>query len=441
MPSLRRPAVLDDALLAGLAREHGTPLWVYDGDVVRERLARLAGFDRVRYAIKANPNLALLALLRRAGAAADAVSEGELRRALLAGFAPAELCLTADLFERGALALVAERGIPVNLGSADMIEAYARAAGSGRGVTLRLNPGFGGGHHRGVETGGRDAKHGIWHAELAQAAERARACGLAVEGLHVHVGSGIDLALAERTAQALVAAAARAGPALERISCGGGLPVPYVQRGDGGPGAAAAAPFDVAAHARLWRAARDEVARVAGRPIELEVEPGRYLVAEAGVLLAEVCAVKRSGGHEIALLDAGFNDLVRPAFYGARHGLRVLGREPGTPTRPVLVAGPLCESSDVFSRGPDGLPAPADLPPLARGDLIALETAGAYGASMSSGYNSRPLAAEVLVEDGSARLVRRRQTWAELLAAELSEAHPEGPDSSWAQPHSLFTVD
>jgi len=319
----------------------------------------------------------------------------------------------SDVFERESLALVREHAIAVCLGSADMLEAVARERLAGE-LWLRVNPGFGHGHHDKVDTGGPHSKHGIWHAELPAVEARARALGLAVRGLHVHVGSGSDLENLVRAAPALVELSAAFDETLRAISAGGGLPVPY---------RAGEARLDLAAYARAWDEARNAIAARCGREIELEVEPGRYLVAEAGVLVCEVRGTKRTPGHDWLLVDAGFNELLRPSFYGAHHAIEALIDE-DRPRAPRLVAGPLCESGDVFTRSRDGALVPVALPALAPGELVAIRDVGAYGATMSSGYNARPLAPIVLVDGQGERLIRRRQSYAEMLALELEEGLP-----------------
>ncbi len=399
---------LDDALLVRLAREHGTPLWVYDAGTIADRVASLRGFDVVRYAQKANGNLAILRLMKRLGVELDAVSAGEIERALAAGFDAREVVFTADLFDRAALASVVRTGVTVNLGSPFMIDEYASAC-PGRAVLLRVNPGFGHGHGRKVQTGGEASKHGIWHAELHAAIERAKRLGLRVVGLHVHIGSGSDFEHLTRVCDSLAHVAPLVGSDLEVISAGGGLPIPYTDHDK---------PFDVARFVEIWLATRGRISRALGRSIRIEVEPGRFLVAESGRLLCEVLGSKTSGSNEYVFVDAGFNELVRPAMYGAFHRITVLGRPLDSRARPQVVAGPLCESGDVFTVDKHGELAPRMLPPVERGDVLCIHDVGAYGAVMSSSYNARPLAAEVLVENGNARLVRRRQTIPEMLELE-----------------------
>lgn len=394
---------LEPETLTELAARFGTPLYVYEAATIRERVSRLSGFDLVRYAQKANSNLSVLRLLRTAGVHVDAVSAGEIERALRAGFEPREIVYTADLFDAEALELVARHGLHVNAGSLDMIEDVPRDA---RELTLRVNPGFGDGSGPGVVTGGAESKHGIWIDQVGEAARLARARGLRVSGLHVHIGSEVGGARTRRTAQALLDVARElrsAGETLDALSCGGGLPISDA--------------FDLDEHAAIWRATRDELAAAQSSPVRLEVEPGRFLVAESGTLLARVLATKHQGARRYALLDAGFHTLVRPALYGAFHEIRPV--EPrGGELEPVTVAGPLCETADVLSYDRERTRAPRSLPPLEKGDLVRIANAGAYGAAMSSTYNTRPLPAEVLVDGAEATLIRRRQTLDELLAPE-----------------------
>ena len=397
---VQKARILDDALLARLAREHGTPLFVYDAATIRARTQELRGFDVVRYAQKANSNLAILALLRGEGVEVDAVSAGELARAIRAGFRSEEIVFTADLFDRAAIAALRRTPVPVNLGSAAMIEQYARLE-IGDAVTLRVNLGFGHGHDRRVTTGGEHSKHGIWREELPAAVETARRHGIEVTGLHVHIGSGSDLEHLTRACSAMAEVAREIGESLATISAGGGLPIPY---------RAGESRFDVAAFTNAWRETRDAIARELGRSLRLEVEPGRYLVAESGALLAEVRATKHQGSLRFVLVDAGFHNLVRPALYGAWHEISVVGTQPGAKATPTVVAGPLCESADLFTQDGDGNPEARPLPEVREGDVVCIHDAGAYASSMASNYNSQPFAAEVLVDGGVARVVRRRQT-------------------------------
>jgi diaminopimelate decarboxylase len=405
---------VDPGLVDRLAREHGTPYYLYYAGVIRERLASLRAFDVVRYAQKACSNVHILRLLRAEGALVDAVSLGEIERALRAGYDasgdPAGLVYTADVLDEPTLARVTEQGIPVNAGSPDMLEQLGRRA-PGHRVWIRVNPGFGHGHSRKTNTGGPVSKHGVWHAYLDEALRHVEKYRLDLVGLHMHIGSGTDFEHLKQVCEAMVEQVRALGVDVRAISGGGGLPIPY--RGE--------AAFDTAALHALWDAARRRVAKMVGHPVSLEIEPGRYLVGESGVLVAEVRAVKRTGAHRFLLVDAGFNDLMRPAMYGSYHAISIVrrdGRLAAGTTQPTVVAGPLCESGDVFTQEEGGVVAPRELPDAQVGDLVVLHDAGAYGASMASNYNTRGLAPELLHDAGRTRLIRRRQKIDELLALE-----------------------
>jgi diaminopimelate decarboxylase len=397
-----------------LAREYGTPTFVYDAAKIVERLGDLKAFDHVRYAQKACSNLAILDLLRRHGALVDAVSAFEIRRALAAGYAPTgstpPIVYTADIFDADALDLVVEHNIHVNCGSPDMIDQYGSRA-PGREITLRINPGFGHGHSRKTNTGGDHSKHGIWHEQLADCLINADNYGLSVTGLHMHIGSGTDLEHLSQVAAAMEKAARELGRNLKSISVGGGLPIPYREN---------ESYVDLDAYFKLWDATRKRLEDSFGHAIHLEIEPGRYLVAESGYLIAEIRAVKQQAKNQFYLLDAGFNNLARPILYGAYHPMSIAPANGATrrPEADVIVGGPLCESGDIFTQEDGGFVSTRRLPIAAVGDYLVIECAGAYGFVMGSNYNSKPLAAEVLITGGKPELIRRRQTFADLIAGE-----------------------
>jgi len=404
------------ALLQTLARQHGTPLWVYDAATIRQRIADLRAFDTIRFAQKANSNTHLLRLMREQGVVVDAVSRGEIERALAAGYTAAPdaqgasgIVFTADLFDHATLATVVQHRVPVNAGSIHMLHQLGKAS-PGHAVWLRINPGFGHGHSNKTNTGGEHSKHGIWHTELPAALAAVAQHGLKLVGLHMHIGSGVDYGHLQQVCSAMVDLVKGCGADLRAISAGGGLSIPY-REGE--------APIDTAHYFSLWDGARREIAAHLGHAVHLEIEPGRYLVAEAGVLLTEVRATKPMGGNHFTLVDAGFSDLMRPSMYGAFHAMSLIPADQAPrATVETVVAGPLCESGDVFTQAEGGVVLTRELPEARVGDLLVLHDAGAYGASMSSNYNTRPLAAEVLVDGDCHRVIRRRQTVDELLALE-----------------------
>ncbi len=412
-PSSLRPDLIDAALAS--VRKLGTPLWLYEANLIRERAGQLAMFDCVRYAQKANSNTHVLRLLRSLGVFVDAVSLGEIERALVAGYDPHspahEIVFTADIIDEATLQRVVELGIPVNCGSPDMLRQIGQKA-KGHPVWLRINPGFGHGHSRKTNTGGPSSKHGIWHEEFEDSLRLVDEYGLTLIGLHMHIGSGVDYAHLHKVCDAMLDAVRRADRPLQAISAGGGLSLPYK---------AGEPEIDIAEYHAAWDRTRREAEAITGGPVRLELEPGRYLVGNAGILIAEVRAVKKVADKHFVLIDAGFSDLARPAMYGSHHDIAFVtaaGEPVAGPETPIAVAGPLCESGDVFTQQEGGFVEFREMPLPKTGDFAILRDAGAYGATMSSNYNSRPLAPEVMLDGGALTVIRKRQSIAQLLALE-----------------------
>jgi diaminopimelate decarboxylase len=406
----------EDVPLAALADAVGTPLYVYSTAtlerhyrVFREALDAFPrlGKPLIAYAVKANSNLSVLATLGRLGAGADTVSEGEIRRALRAGIPPARIVYSGVGKTAGELAFALEAGVAqINVESEPeltLLADLARARGVCPELVIRVNPDVGAGGHAKISTGARESKFGVSLAE----AERLYAA--AAENPHVrpvgvacHIGSQITdltpLFRAFTLMRQLVERLRASGLTVERLDLGGGLGVPYFNQSD------PPTPRDFAAMA-------DEA--VGDLDIELAFEPGRAIAANAGVLVSRVIHVHaRPEGRRFLVLDAAMNDLIRPAMYDAYHDIRPVRPRPG-PLAPYDVVGPVCETGDTFTR--ERL-----LPPLETGDLVAFMSAGAYGAVMSSEYNSRPLVPEVLVNGGAWAVVRPRPTYEEMLDREPS---------------------
>ncbi len=392
---------VDSVPLVAVAGQVGTPVYVYSRRGVLGQLDRLNNaFAWLRpawhYSLKANGNGHLIRALVEAGCGCDAVSAGEIFLARRAG-CPPERIVFAGVGKTGAeLRYALEQGIGwfnvENAGELERLDALAAAVGERPRAALRLNPALRADTHHAIATGHAGAKFGI---ALAEARELLMARDayphLNIAGLHVHIGSQLG-----RPDESAEAARRALGLAREfdlgHLNLGGGFPVAY-----DGP----AVP-PVEAFAEALRPVLE------GQGMAVAFEPGRYLVAEAGVLLAEVLYVK-NGGRTV-VLDAGMTDLIRPALYGARHPIWPVVRS-GAPPQPTQVVGPICESSDVLH------PA-APLPPLRPGDRVAVGVAGAYGMSMASNYNGRPRPAEVLVEDYTWLVVRRRETFEDLARLE-----------------------
>lgn len=392
-----------------LAQNYGTPCYVYDQSVIEQRIADLKDFGTIRYAQKACSNIAILDLMRRHGVMVDAVSAGEIFRAMKAGYTPDQIVYTADVFDHPALDAVVEHHIMANCGSPDMIIQLGQRA-PGRKITLRINPGFGHGHSQKTNTGGPQSKHGIWHQHLKETIRLANQNNLTVSGIHMHIGSGSDLEHLSQVCSALEKAALMVGESLETISAGGGLSTPY-RPGD--------KPMDIGAYTAVWKKAHEQLEAKLNKKIELEVEPGRYLVAESGYMIAEIRAIKEMGDNIFYLLNAGFNNLARPVMYGAYHPMSIApanGALEGM--QEVVVGGPLCESGDIFTQAEGGFVEKRRLPKASVGDFVVVHCAGAYGYTMNSNYNSFPLVAEVLIADGKAELIRERQSMDDLIRGE-----------------------
>jgi diaminopimelate decarboxylase len=396
-----------------LAAQFGTPTYLYEAATIVGKIAELHEFDTVRYAMKACSNLAILDLVRQHGGLVDTVSAGEIQRALAAGYSrgdtaaeadetsPPEIVYTADIFDHEALKMVVEHGVHVNVGSADMIDQLGKVSPGGD-ITLRINPGFGHGHSQKTNTGGEQSKHGIWHKQVQDCLQAAARYDLTISGLHMHIGSGTDLEHLAQVCQVMDEVAHEVGDSIHSISAGGGLPVPY--RDD-------ESYVDLARYFGLWNTIRRSLEDDFSHKVSLEIEPGRFLVAESGYLLTEIRAVKRMGKNLFYLVDAGFNNLARPILYGAYHPISVVPVDDQPRALvDVIVGGPLCESGDIFTQQEGGFVCSRQLPEARVGEFLVLECAGAYGAVMGSNYNSKPLAAEVLIVDGRAELVRQRQS-------------------------------
>ena len=415
-----RPLNNTDTALTGenllqLARRYDCPVWAYDATIINARIQQLQQFDVIRFAQKACSNIHILRLMQQAGVKVDSVSLGEIERALVAGYQPGgdEIVFTADVFDAPTLARVAELKIPVNVGSVDMLHQLGEVS-PGHRVWLRVNPGFGHGHSQKTNTGGENSKHGIWHSDLSLALSAIRQHGLKLVGIHMHIGSGVDYGHLEQVCDAMVDQVVSFGQDLEAISAGGGLSIPYHYGEEA---------IDTDHYFGLWNGARQRIAAHLGHAVKLEIEPGRFLVAESGVLVSQVRAVKAMGSRHFVLVDAGFNDLMRPSMYGSYHHISALAGDDRQidlqQTIESVIAGPLCESGDVFTQQEGGKVETRTLPAVQVGDYLVFHDTGAYGASMSSNYNTRPLLPEVLFENGQPREIRRRQTIAELLALEI----------------------
>ena len=409
----------EEVPLAWLCERHGTPLYVYSAATLERHFRALDRSLRGRdhllcYAVKANGNLAVLRLLAGLGAGFDIVSGGELYRVLRAGGDPGKVVFSGVGKRDDEIAFALTAGVKVlDVESGPelaRVSVVARRLGVRAPIALRVNPDVDARTHPHISTGLRRNKFGV----AVEDARRlyALAAGdpaLEIRGVACHIGSQVTSLAPFRQAVArllrLVQDLGKAGIRLRHVDVGGGLGIPY---DDARP-----RPPDPAAYGLALRRA---LHRFDG---ELLVEPGRVLVGNAGVLLTRVLYLKRNGRRTFVVVDAAMNDLIRPALYGAHHHIEpVAAPRRGAPGTVCDVVGPVCESTDALARG-------RRLPELRPDDLLAVRSAGAYGFAMSSNYNARPRAAEVLVHGDRARLVRRRETYADLVRGEDPAAPAE----------------
>lgn len=400
----------EDVPLARIAAEVGTPVYVYS----TATLTRHFGLFQqalewtphlICYAVKANSNLAVLKLLGDLGAGMDVVSGGEYLRAKAAGVPGDRIVFSGVGKTLAEMRLALEGGIrQFNLESEPEMRALSDlAAGMGlrAPVALRVNPDVDAKTHAKIATGKSENKFGIPIARAREVyAEAARLPGLQIVGVDMHIGSQLTDLEPYRLAYSKLAGLTRAlradGHAISRLDLGGGLGIPY-RRDNNAP------PLPI----EYGQVVRETVGDLG---CEIEIEPGRNIAGNAGVLLASVIWLKQGEGRDFLIVDAAMNDLLRPAIYDAYHDIvPVTEPAPGAALRPFDVVGPVCESGDTFRKG-------AELPLLAAGDLVAFRSAGAYGAVMASEYNSRPLVPEVLVKGDQFAVIRARPTFEEMLA-------------------------
>jgi len=391
---------------AEVRRRFGTPCYVYDRAALegaaRAALAFPAPFGlSVRYAMKANPSRGILTLFRDLGLHVDASSDYEVERALRAGFAPERVQLTSQMPSRALREHVA-RGVLFNACSLHQLEEFGRVAPGGE-VSVRMNPGLGTGSTKRTNTGGPASSFGIWHEAMGEMVAIARRHRLRVRRLHSHVGSGTDPEVWKRCAR-MTLDLVQALPEVAIVNLGGGFKVGRM------PEEPSVDLVDVGAHVR--REIEEFRARD-GRPLHLEIEPGTFLVANAGAIVASCVDVVDTGteGYLFAKLDAGMPEITRPSLYGAQHPIDVLAR--GREQAAVVFVGPCCESGDILTPAP-GDPealAPRWVPRPEIGDLVMVGGAGAYCAGMATiNYNSYPQAPEAMLgSDGRLTLLRRRQ--------------------------------
>lgn len=396
-----------------LAAQYNTPLYVIDEDRIRENYRRLYGaFSayysdfKMYYACKANTNLSVMKILEKEGSGIDAVSPGEIYTSLLAGFEPERILFTGNNVTDEELKFAVRSGVRINLDSVSQLKRLSKIPETeGMEISFRVNPMVGAGHHDHCITGGPLSKFGIMEEEAVDTYNMAKNMGFNPVGIHTHIGSGIldpePFMLAVRT---LMDIAGRVSDGAEVkfdfIDFGGGIGIPYTPE---------ESKLDIKNFAeKIVELYKDKLVEYdLGNPT-MCIEPGRYLVGDASILLTRINTIKESY-RKFAGVDAGFNTLLRPTMYGSYHHIVPAASPLAEPTQKFDIAGDVCESGDLFARE-------RPMPDLSEGDLLAILNAGAYAFSMSSQYNSRPKPSEVLVSKGKSDIIRERETFADLFS-------------------------
>lgn len=385
-----------------VADEWGTPAFVTDRTSLEAQASRMqAAFGALRakifYAIKANFNPHIVRVLKGAGIyGIDAVSVNEVRLALELGYAREQIAYTPSNPSTDEIREVGLLRVPQNLGSLSELSRYC-ALFPGTEVSIRICPEVGAGEFEQTTTGGVESKFGIPLTDVRHAKELCDAADVTIKGVHSHIGSGFYEPGPFSKSVEAVARVAESLPDVRIIDVGGGFGVPYLPAAHGA---------DVEGLARSAEETLAAFTKRTGRTLELYIQPGKFLVSGSTVLLARVTTRKEKGGKLFVGLDTGFHHLIRPAMYGAYHHVVNVSNPTGA-LRPSVVVGNVCESGDILNRD-------IEVTEPREGDVLALLVAGGYGSSMSSNYNMRETAAEVLIEDGTPRLTRRRQTYADL---------------------------
>jgi diaminopimelate decarboxylase len=418
--TMTAPNFLTPDQARALQAEFGTPLYVYDEQSLRAQAQALLAFPHpygytARYAMKACPNSTILRILHEEGLHIDASSAYEAQRAMAAGIPANHIQLTAQQLPHNLEELISS-GVLFNACSLHQLSEYGRQF-PGSEVCVRINPGLGSGHNNRTNTGGPSSSFGIWHEHLGDIQYIATEHDLRITRMHTHIGSGSDPAMWDRCARLALAVVAKL-PDVQTLSLGGGFKVLRM---------ADEQSTDLQQVGQKICAELEAFATDHDRQLHLELEPGTFLVANAGAIIATVMDVIDTGaeGYNFIKIDSGMTELLRPSMYGAQHPIALVPAKDGErPTADYLIAGHCCESGDLLTPepgNPEGL-APRTLPQAHIGDALVIDGAGAYGASMSSkNYNSFPEAPEILMQTkGTPKLIRQRQTLDQLLANEIA---------------------
>ncbi len=394
-----------------LVAKYGTPLYVYNESILRDRMTNVTKIITkypytANFSVKANTNLSILKIANELGLNADAMSENEIRMLLKAGFDPKRIFFVTNNLSKEELSFAIENGVMVSLDSLDQVRLFGEINKGGR-CAVRINPGVGAGHHEKVVTAGKKTKFAVCEDDIDELLELANKYELKIVGINQHVGSLYMQPDPFLEASKNFLKIARKFEGLEFIDFGGGFGIPYHKLAD-------EAPFDMADLASKFEPILDDFVKDYGYAPLFKTEPGRYCVAESSVILGRVHATKQNSGKKYAGTDIGMNVLVRPSMYDSWHDIevirdnKVVTASEGTDV--VSVVGNICESGDILAKE-------RELPIIKTGDLVAVLDAGAYGWCMSSTYNSRGRACEIMINDkGEVKVIRRRETFEDIIS-------------------------
>ena len=393
-----------------LLKEFGSPLYVYNEEIFRKSckdMANLIPLEKFKsnFSIKANSNLELLKIAHEEGLHADAMSPGEIFVLLMAGFKPEEILYISNNVSEEEMKYAIDKGILVSVDSLSQLEMLGRINNGGK-VAIRFNPGVGAGHHEKVITGGKKTKFGVNLDLIDEVKDILKKCNLKLAGINQHIGSLFMEGSSYIEGVKSVLAIAKQFEDLEFVDFGGGFGIPYRKQ-------EAQPRLDLNELGESLADTVKEWTREYGKDIKIKIEPGRYIAAESGVILGSVYAIKKNYGHTYVGTDLGFNTLMRPVMYDSYHEIEVYKNGKiavdGTDMEVVDIVGNICESGDIMAKE-------RNLPVINEGDIIGVMDAGAYGYSMASNYNNRLRPAEVLIKlDGTAKLIRRRDTFEDLV--------------------------
>lgn len=388
------------------------PFWFYNANTIKNKIIKLKKFDIIRFAQKSCSNINILKLIKKYNVQIDAVSYGEIQRALESGFDINKIVFTSDIIDYYSLKKIVKYKITVNVGSIDMLHQLGKIS-PGHKIWIRINPGFGHGHNKKTNTGGENSKHGIWYNNILLY-DIIKKYNFKLQGIHMHIGSGVDYKHLQNVCYAMINQIKYINKKILFISSGGGLSIPYKKKDKN---------VNIKHYFNLWNNIRNKISNYLGHKIKLEIEPGRFLTAESGMLVTQIKSVKYIKNKYFILIDAGFNDLLRPVMYGSYHKISIIDYNGNHINKnnfkiPTVIGGPLCESGDIFTQTSKGEIKIRFLPKVFPGDYLIFHDTGAYGSSMSSNYNSRTLIPEILFYRNQLKIIRKKQKINDLLKLE-----------------------